>query len=273
MKTVAMIFVAMLFGSPDTSLSTEKKPAPPYRAESSAYVVMGKDASTYITENRSFRFAEILGDDGIYEDVLLLEETYHNEHTDGMDDVRGNATVKAWTMQGGHRGELRWTFKENGNEGEVRDRFFRITAWGCCDSPTVYFYYNVLTGKKLYVSNSDLLEVWGDGDGPQAWRYVAFGYAGVHDFSRPPQLQYGSDKKVAQRFSVVSSREYYDAPQIFVSSKGEIKKSLDLRGSLMEFTIVLKYQDGVELRIPVKADVVRPDLAQLPKGYSLRAEE
>jgi hypothetical protein len=272
-KTVAMIFVAMLFGSPDTSLSTEKKPAPPHRAESSAYVVTGKDASTYVTENRSFRFVEILGDDGIYEDVLLLEETYHNEHTDGMDDVRGNATVKAWTMQGGHRGELRWTFKENGNEGEVRDRFFRITAWGCCDSPTVYFYYNVLTGKKLYVSNSDLLEVWGDGDGPQAWRYVAFGYPGVHDLSRPPQLQYGSDKKVVQRFSVVSSREYYDAPQLFVSSKGEIKKSLDLRGSLMEFTIVLKYQDGVELRIPVKADVVRPDLAQLPKGYSLRAEE
>jgi hypothetical protein len=144
---------------------------------------------------------------------------------------------------------------------------------GCCDSPTVYFYYNVLTGKKLYVSNSDLLEVWGDGDGPQAWRYVAFGYAGVHDLSRAPQLQYGTDKKVAQRFSVVSSHEYYGAPQIFVSSKGEIKKPLDLRGSPMEFTIVLKYQDGVELRIPVKADVVRPDLVHFPKGYSLRAEE
>lgn len=123
MKTVAMIFVAMLFGSPGASLSTEKKPAPAYRAESSAYVVMGKDASTYVTENRSFRFAEILGDDGIYEDVLLLEETYHNEHTDGMDEVRGNATVKAWTMQGGHQGELRWTFKENGNEGGVAVSF------------------------------------------------------------------------------------------------------------------------------------------------------
>jgi hypothetical protein len=194
-KTVAVIFVATLFGFPSTSLSTEKRPVTPYRAESSAYVVNDKDTTTYVTENRSFHFAEILGDDGIYEDVLLLEETYHSQHTDGMDEVRGNATVKAWTMQGGHRGELRWTFKENGNEGGVRDRFFRITAWGCCDSPTVYFYYNVLTGKKLYISNSDLLEVWGDGDGPQAWRYVAFGYAGVHDLSRPPQLQYGWEER------------------------------------------------------------------------------
>jgi len=48
---------------------------------------------------------------------------------------------------------------------------------------------------------------------------------------------------------------------------------LDLRGSPMDFTIVLKYQDGVELWVPVAADAIRPDLAQLPKGYSLRAEE
>jgi hypothetical protein len=41
----------------------------------------------------------------------------------------------------------------------------------------------------------------------------------------------------------------------------------------MDFTIVLKYQDGVELRVPVAADAIRPDLAQLPKGYSLPAEE
>jgi hypothetical protein len=86
-------------------------------------------------------------------------------------------------------------------------------------------------------------------------------------------LQYGTDKKVAQRFSVVSSRQYYDAPQMFVSTKEKVEKSLDLRGSPMDFTIVLKYQDGVELRVPVAADAIRPDLAQLPKGYSLRAEE
>ena len=274
MKIVAVIVVATLFSFPSTSISTEKRPAPHYRAESSVYVIDGKDTTTYVTENRSFRFADVLGDEGKnYELGLLLEETYHNEHTDGMDEVRGNATIKAWTIQSGRPRKLRWAFKENGNQGEVRDRFFRITAWGCCDAPTIYSYYSILTGRKLYVSNSDLLEIWGDGDGPQAWRYVAFGYADIHDSSRPPQLQYGTDKKIAQRFSVVSLREYYDAPQVFVASKEKVQKSLDLRDSPMEFTIVLKYQDGVELRVPVEEDAMRADLAQLPKGYSLRAEE
>ncbi len=218
MKTMAAILIAVLFSLQNTGLGTEKNTAPHYRAESSAHVIKGKDGSTYVTENRSFRFAEVLGDEGNYEAMLLLEETYHNEHTDFIEDVRGNTTVKAWTLKPGRQRELRWTFHETGNEGEVEGRFFRVTAWGCCDIPTVYSYYSVLTGKKLYVSNSDLLKVWGDGDGPQAWRYVAFGYAERNNFSQPPQLQYGTDKRVAQRFSVVSAREYHDAPQLFVAT-------------------------------------------------------
>ena len=273
MKTVTVVLVVPLLGFPNAGLSTEKKAVSPYRAESAAYIVQGKDAWTYITENRSFRFAEVLDDTGNYEAPLLLEETYRNEHTDGIEGMRGNATVKAWTVKRDGEREVRWTLKEIGNEGRVQDRFYRVTAVGCCDSPVVYSYYSVLTGRKLYVSNSDLLEVQGDGDGPLATRYVAFGYAGMNELRRPPQLQYGTDKKVAQRFSVVSSREYYDAPQMFVSTNEKVEKSLDLRGSPLDFTIVLKYRDGVELRVPVAADAIRPDLAQLPKGYSLRAEE
>src|ERR1700686_2295297 len=40
--------------------------------------------------------------------------------------------------------------------------------------------FSLLTGKKLYFSNSDLLEDRGDGDGPQASRFVAFGYSGMN---------------------------------------------------------------------------------------------
>jgi len=272
MKMMAVVLIAVLFDLQNANLSTEKKPESPYRAESSAYAIHGKDGSTYVTENRSFRFAEVLGDDGNYEAVLLLEETYRNERTDFIEGVRGKATVKAWTLERGRQRELRWTFHETGNEGEVEGRFFRVTAWGCCDIPTVYSYYNVLTGKKLYVSNSDLLKVWGDGDGPQAWRYVALGYAASNKFDQPPQLQYGTDKRVTQRFSVVSSREYYDAPQMFVTTNEQLEKSLDLRGSVRSFVIVLKYQDGVELRIPVENDAIRPETAVLPKGYLLRLE-
>jgi len=271
-KMVAIVLVAVLFGLQNTHLRTEKKTVPSYRAESSAYVVRGKDAWTYVTENRSFRFAEVVGDTGNYEAVLLLEEAYRNERTDGIEGVQGNATVKAWTFKRDGERELRWIFQETGNEGDVGGRFFRVTAWGCCDIPTVYSYYNVLTGKKLYVSNSDLLKVGGDGDGPQAWRYVALGYADRNKFDQPPQLQYGTDKSVAQRFSLVSAREYYDAPQMYVATNEQLEKSLDLRGSPRSFLIVLKYQDGVELRIPVENDAIRPESATLPKGYALRLE-
>jgi hypothetical protein len=83
-KTVTVVLVAMLFGFPNTGLSTEMKAVPPYRAESSAYIVQGKDAWTYVTENRSFRFAEVLGDKGNYESqssVILLCDTQAKTHS------------------------------------------------------------------------------------------------------------------------------------------------------------------------------------------------
>lgn len=269
---VAVVFVAVLFGLQNARTGAEKKTVPSYRAESSAYAVRGKDAWTYVTENRSFRFAEVLGDAGNYEAVLLLEEAYRNERTDGIEGVQGNATVKAWTLKRDGKREVRWTLQQVGNEGHVEDRFFRIAEWGCCDIPTFYSYYDVLTGKKLYISNCDLVKVWGDGDGPQAWRYIAFGYVESHKFDQPPQLQYGTDKQVAQRFSLVSAREYYDAPQMYVATNEQLEKSLDLRGSPRTFVIVLKYLDGVELRVPVENDVIRPESAVLPNGYVLRSE-
>jgi hypothetical protein len=273
-KTVAAALFATLFGLQSTDPGFAKKTVPQYRAESSAYVTRGKDRSTYVTQNRSFRFVEVLGDEGTYEDgVLLLEETYRSERADGIEGVRGDAIVSAWTLEPGRPRQLRWTFREIGNEGSVLDRLFRVTAWGCCDAPTTYSYYSLLTGKKLYFANSDLLEIQGDGGGPQAFRLVAFGYSGQSELSQPPRLQYGTDKAIYQSFSVVSSRKYYEAPRVFLSETGKLEKNLDLRGSALTFAIVLKYDDGVELHIPVEADAVHPEKAVLPQGYSLRVEK
>ncbi|HEX9223237.1 MAG TPA: hypothetical protein VF860_07895 [Candidatus Acidoferrales bacterium] len=276
MKTVAAALVVTLFGLQTTYRGTEKKTVTPYRAESSAHVIQGKEGWTFVTENRSFRFVELLDDlgnpGGDQAALLLLEETYRNERTDFIEGVRGKATVKAWTLRPGRPRELRWSFQETGNEGIPRDRLFRVTAWGCCDVPVVYSYYSLVSGRKLYVSNSDLLEVRGD-DGPGGVRLVAFGYSEISQLSEPPRLEYGTDKNVAQRFSVISSRQYDDAPQMFVSRIGELEKTLDLRGSKLTFLIVLKYADGVELHIPVEADAVHGEKAVLPEGYSLRVEK
>jgi hypothetical protein len=273
MKRMSGVLAAALIGSSVVHAGTTKKTTPPYRAESSAYVIKGKNAWTFATENRTFRFVEVPGDQGRDQAaLLLLEETYHNEHTDFLEGVKGSATVKAWTLRPDRPRELRWTLREVGNEGTIQDRLFRVTAWGCCDVPTVYSYYSLLTGKRLYVSNSELLEARGDGEGPQAVRLVAFGYSGMSQLEQPPELQYGTDTRIKQRFSVISSRQYYDAPQMFASIGDKLEKAMDLSDSGLTFTIVLKYGDGVELRIPVEADIVRPEKAVLPEGYSLRIE-
>ena len=73
-------------------------------------------------------------------------------------------------------------------------------------------------------------------------------------------LQYGSDLNVKQLFSVLSSREYYDAPQVSIRNGGEPAKSLVLKASA-GFTIFLRYGDGVELRIPVQNDAIQTDRA------------
>jgi hypothetical protein len=272
-KIIAAVVIASLTGLQSADAGTVRRTAAPYRAESSAYVIWGKDTWTYVTENRSFQFLEVLNDQGQQADVFLLEETYHNERREGEEGARGNVTVKAWALRPGHQRKLRWSFQEVGNAGTAQDRLFRIAAWGCCDAPTIYSYYNLLTGKKLYVSNSDLLEVWGTGGGPQALRLVAFGYAQQSQLNLPPQLQYGTDTKIAQRFSVISSRQYYDAPHVLVSTNGKLEKSSRLVDSEFTFIIVLQYDDGVELRIPVEADTIRTEKAVLLDGYSLRTEK
>lgn len=271
MRMLTAVLLATLLGSQNSDRAVEKKADPPYRAESSAHVIEGKDAWTFVTENRSFRFEEVLGDKGSYEALLLLEETYHNERTDGIEGVRGDVTVKAWTVKQGRERELRWTLQARGNEGDVEDRLYRVTEWGCCDLPVVYRYYSMLNANKLYVSNSNLLRVW-YGGGPLNERFIAFGYSVMDKEGQYPQLQYGTDEAVLQRFSVVSSAEYYNIPQVFISVGKELENS-HLFDSPRPFTIVLKYPDGIELRVPVESDAIQPEKAALQKGYSLRLEK
>ena len=86
-----------------------------------------------------------------------------------------------------------------GNEGEIEDRLFRLTEWGCCDLPTVYSYYSILNAKKLYISNRELLRV-SYGEGPLDERYIGFGYSVMDKESQYPQLQCGTDKKYTSAF-------------------------------------------------------------------------
>jgi hypothetical protein len=244
-----------------------------FHTTSSAYVREDKGSWTYVTENGSFHYKEVLGDKGTYEAALLLEEKYHNENTPVIEGMRGDATVTAWTMTNPRDRELRWTAREKANEGEVRDLFFRFTAWGCCDSPNTYTYYNLLSGKKMYVTNSDLLEVRGKGEGPLSARFVGFGYDVVNNHGHDPVLQYGTYKDISQKISIHSGKDYYELPDMLGDANGKSEKyHLDLTNSPFTFVIVMRYSAKVEIRIPVEDDEIRLEKAVLPAGYSFRPE-
>jgi hypothetical protein len=244
-----------------------------FHTTSSAYVREDKDSRTYVTENGSFHWTEVLGDKGTFDAVLLLEENYHNENTPGIEGMRGDATVKAWTITSPNQREMRWTAHEKANEGEVRDLFFRFAAWGCCDSPNVYAYYNMLSGKKMYVTNSDLLEIRGKGEGPLSARFVGFGYDVINNQGHDPVLQYGTYKGISQKVSIHSGKDYYETPEVLANANGKSEKYyLDLSDSPFTFVIMVRYPGESEVRIPVENDIIRLEKVVLPKGYSLQPE-
>ena len=237
---------------------------------SSAYIRQSDGA--YVTDNRTFEFANVLHDDGSGYIRLLLLKDVHNEHIDGHEETTGQMEVQAWTLEKNGTRNERWNIKAEGNDGYALNdvRFFRLTEWGCCDWPDVYWYFSLLSGKKLYVSNSDLTEVVVLNSGPQGARYIALG---CYKHQNPPMLQYGTDTEVKQRFSLLSSRQCNDRPEIFVTVGGKRDKSLSLVSNQpLTFTILLAYADGTELRIPVRSDVIRHEEAKLPSGYTLRSE-
>jgi len=90
--------------------------------------------------------------------------------------------------------------------------------------------------------------------GKDAWtyvtRYIGFGYSVLDKKSQLPQLQYGTDKEVLQRFSIVSTKQYYEAPQVFLADGTKVEKSLNRIGEPKSFSIVLKYDNGTQLLIP-----------------------
>lgn len=276
-KSVAIAFllsfsalaVVQLAGNSGIHIESEK--VPQFRSAGSSAYVRASDGA-FVTDNNLFEFADVLRDNGSGYFRLLLLKSERNEHIEGHEDTLGQVGVQAWTV--GERGKRtrRWRIAAIGNEGHALSdqRFFRITQWGCCDWPNVHWYFSLVSGKKLYVANSDLLEIIALDHGPQAARYIAFGY---YKPGTPPLLQYGSDTHVKQQFSLLSPPDSHEKPEAFVTvGKGRETSLTFDANERVNFTILLKYADGTELHIPVQDDAIHAENAKLPKGYTLRSE-
>lgn len=171
-----------------------------------------------------------------------------------------------------------------GNEGVALPTmgFYRATSWPCCSAMWVHEYFSLTNGAHLYTTNGGASsnDALGDnaflpisGHAHQDERFVAFGASYVKGHEKPT-LQYGTDDTIKQRIEL-RGHEYgdnFDVPNMLLADDHG-QKITDLAGAL-NFTIVLRFseaddQPAAELRIPVVNDVIAPQRAVLPNGYSL----
>jgi hypothetical protein len=268
--------------------SSAQKPVAVSHSESKAYIRHTQDGEVFVTENASFDFVRVLHDDGNGYSYLLVLHTDHNEWSEGREGIQGTVTVTSWVRSKDGKQAPRWAFHAPGNQGRALStlRMFQVSNWPCCSEPFENKYYSLIDGKQLYTTNgfpekgifgqdSGLVRIDGayNGDHYSQTRYVGFGSDTISGRSAPT-LQYGTDTVVKQRFRLLG-HEYgdnFDVPKIFVSADGhKLENDLQVAGRF-NGVVVLQFDDGPEIRIPIEDDVLRADKATLPPGYSLRAQ-
>lgn len=253
-------------------------------APSQATVEHRDGGTVQVTSNSSFEYVHLFKPVTQSYDDLLLQITQRNAINFEAEGTRGSIRVRAWRMRGDKRGELLWSLTSAGNEGAALPTIglYRATSWPCCSAMWVYEYFSLTNGAHLYTTNGGastndglhdnmLLSI--TGHAYKDTRFLAFGASYVKG-SEKPTLQYGTDSAIKQRIEL-RGHEYgdnFDVPEIsLVDDRG--LKVAELAG-MLSFTIVLRFreaddQPAAELRIPVINDVIVPQKAVLPNGYSL----
>ena len=242
-------------------------------AQSSANAEFDADGFLLMTtENEHFSFVEMLESSGRI-DYLLLQESFLRKQRDGSEGPSASTVrVRAWALDDKLRQVERWRLEESGDDGQANaifPTFYKVSKFGCCDSHSVYSYFSMRSGRKIYRSTVDLSEVQISDAGAAASRYIAY------DDSSADQditLQYGSDERVFQTLRVhVPMRTRPPALQTrYGSDLGKtplVKEGAST--SFSAFTILLRYQDGLQLQLPVERDKIRIDLAVLPASFRI----
>lgn len=286
-RVIILVMLAGCIGIafPTRKLYAQKSPDVSH-SESRAWIKDTKDGKVFVTENATFDFVPLLNDDGEHYTNLLVLHSDHDEWNPEREGVNGTLKVTAWTVLGNGHQKARWTFNASGNQGRPLPdiRMFQVSSWPCCSAPFENTYFSLLNGKRLYSTNgvpekgidgqdSDLIRVDGGYDGTHytQTRFVGFGGSPL---SGSASVQYGTDSSIKQKFALLGHDygDNFDVPDLSIAEDGKNPvKDLQVEGQF-SFIVVLKFDDGPEVRIPVENDVVRIDKAILPKGYSLRVE-
>jgi hypothetical protein len=243
------------------------------------------------TVNRRFTFSKFYTE-GVFSNeqlrTLLLLEELKSTHRLLLGQTEGTVRVEAWSGKDANPQNKLWTIEQSGDAGGLEDRFYKVIKYGCCANIATDVYFSLLSGQKLYTTNTGLFGIVVPNTSVALTRYVAFH---CPDAILPPSepqsaesqagvIQYGSEKSVLQRV-VVRSRRDIGRPRLQMLYQGKLIESEPLmlwdvdkkndKSSLSDFSLVLTFHDLSKVTIPVKNDQLVISAASVPTGLVLEA--
>lgn len=252
-----------------------------------------KEKGVVITAtNRRFTFTRVYPDN-IPEDqirTLVLLEEFHSERSLKAEGQQGSVKVQAWMGKDASPNEKLWTIDQEGDEGAVDGRFYRVTKHGCCGAEDTYVFFNIMSGAKAFMSTGPLFQI----EVPNTYsnglkRYISF-RSDMASIPFPESkdteklagvLEYGSESRVLARVMVRFKGERQDmgTPKIATLYRQKLTDAspLELWGadkkndpsSLSGFSIVLSYDRNIRIVIPVSNDMVEVTRARSHPMFAL----
>jgi len=247
------------------------------------------------TTNRRFTFTEVYPD-GIVSDeqfrTLLLLEEFRSERILRAEGQQGTVTLQAWIGKDDSPGEKLWTIQQEGDEGAVADRFYRITKHGCCGAEDTSVFFNIISGVKVFTSTGQLFQIEVPNTSNSLKRYVAY-RSDMASIPYPEStnlnnlagvVEYGSEAKVLARVLIrfKGNREDMGTPKIQMLYRQKFADSSPLelwgadkkndKSSLSGFSIVLSYDRNTRIVIPVSNDALEITRAGTSPRFTLSLE-
>lgn len=264
--TLAQSVVATLCVSLATYALTQTGSMQPWKqsAESSIDVQKRSDGLYVSTENQNFSFIEKTSSTGNPEWFALKETIARTDNTYKDGPVSREVTVQAWRWSpSGLKAQESWTLHEDGDAGESGDMgspFYKVTKYGCCGARTVYSYFAIDSGKKIYQSTLELAEAFVLNAQPPRERFVSYDDSMGNDKAL---LTYGSREHVISKIEIagIGSTDDPDT-KMSLEYKGQVGSPVELDNanakagetSPFNFVIVLQYFGGSQIRLAVHND-------------------
>lgn len=248
------------------------------------------------TTNRRFSFVDAGADHRNEEAVLrLLLEEFRSESSPGIMGTRSTVTVDGWMGPFPNPQKKAWTIHSEGDVGQAYDNFYKVTRYGCCGSQDTHIWFSLIDGQKLFTSNIHPVNVFVPNTRADLTRYFAWhsNEASIEPAERTTVkdlrgvLQYSSERKLLQRLLLRSGADLY-LSKIAFRYQGKLhddmralEQGLGLWGvnkatsetALSDFSIVLIFNDQIEVEIPVEKDELQIAKAKVPAKLILETAE